>query len=286
LPLPGFPGCGGRAVVTLQPIGSYASTVTPRTDAAGTSSSPRFPRARVSLKWSGAGFRLLNTAKNNGTQRALRWSTGTVRDENEVGVPDREVVAYCGAEPLQLAAYGTTDDRGVTKSQGWHRAHLVRTSGDGGSGESYIPTFSKPALCVEDATGAGLSGRTFEKRGRAADTGKAGLAAGLWRINSGRLYDSDNARLGYRKAIRRKPVQFWNSAGPASYKVMWRRGKTRGEPVCRAVITQRKTWRARGRRELMMSPPPGHYVSQFSPAPRAPTGRCLPLSIRRPIRRH
>ena len=40
--------------------------------------------------------------------------SGTVLDENEIGIPDQKVIAYPAKQPLQIAATATTDDRGTS----------------------------------------------------------------------------------------------------------------------------------------------------------------------------
>jgi hypothetical protein len=79
--------------------------------------------------------------------------TGTVVDENDVGLPDHEVVAYRYAKPPQLVARAQADDRGVFRISGLLPGrYLVRTVArlyeDGG----YLPTFYHETMRVDDAT--------------------------------------------------------------------------------------------------------------------------------------
>ena len=53
--------------------------------------------------------------------------SGTVYDENEVGIPEQKVIAYPAIQPLRIAATATTDDRGVL-SHSWLGAPALITS--------------------------------------------------------------------------------------------------------------------------------------------------------------
>jgi hypothetical protein len=79
--------------------------------------------------------------------------TGMVVDENDVGMPEHDVVAYHYAKPPRLAARAQADDRGVFRITGLLPGrYLVRTVArlyeDGG----YLPTFFKETMRVDDAT--------------------------------------------------------------------------------------------------------------------------------------
>jgi hypothetical protein len=79
--------------------------------------------------------------------------TGSVVDENDVGIPDHEVVAYRYGKPPTLIARATADDRGVFRIAGLDPGrYLVRTVArlyeDGG----YLPTFYRETLRVDDAS--------------------------------------------------------------------------------------------------------------------------------------
>ena len=57
--------------------------------------------------------------------------TGTVRDENEVGIADQDVAAYTNTEPPYVVSRATTDDRGVFRISGLYPgSYLVRTTGN------------------------------------------------------------------------------------------------------------------------------------------------------------
>jgi len=73
--------------------------------------------------------------------------TGTVLDENGIGIPRVEVVAYRAELPLRTAGRGVADDRGVFRISGLQLGkHWVRSAGhllDDGTG--LLPTFSPEA---------------------------------------------------------------------------------------------------------------------------------------------
>ncbi|MCC6538669.1 MAG: hypothetical protein IT162_14030 [Bryobacterales bacterium] len=80
--------------------------------------------------------------------------TGTVLDENGVGIPRVEVVAYRARLPLRIVSRGTTDDRGVYRISGLELGkHWVRTAShvlDDGAG--LLPMFGPESREPRDAT--------------------------------------------------------------------------------------------------------------------------------------
>ncbi|MGD1071877.1 MAG: carboxypeptidase-like regulatory domain-containing protein [Bryobacteraceae bacterium] len=162
-----------NAIVTLQRIatGSAANSATLRSDARGNFEFASLPAGVYILKaerrgflpgeygqrqWNSAGTPVVLTADGQAflVMRLHRFGgiTGIVRDENEVGIPDQEVVAYHNSEPPQLVAHGITDDRGIYRVAGLEPGnYLIRTMGEAASGVSYIPTFSRQTLRVEEA---------------------------------------------------------------------------------------------------------------------------------------
>lgn len=67
---------------------------------------------------------------------------GTVLDENEVGLPEHEVVAYRPTRPPQLAARAHTDDRGRYRLSGLEPGkYFVRTAAHQYEDGGYLPTF-------------------------------------------------------------------------------------------------------------------------------------------------
>jgi hypothetical protein len=78
--------------------------------------------------------------------------TGTVLDENDVGLQEHDVVAYRDARPLVIAARARTDDRGVYRLEGLEPgAYLVRTVGREYDEGSYLSTFAREALRLTEA---------------------------------------------------------------------------------------------------------------------------------------
>jgi len=78
--------------------------------------------------------------------------TGTVLDENDVGLQEHDVVAYRNARPLVIAARARTDDRGVYRFEGLEPgAYLVRTVGRDYDEGSYLSTFAREVVRVADA---------------------------------------------------------------------------------------------------------------------------------------
>jgi hypothetical protein len=78
--------------------------------------------------------------------------TGTVRDENEVGIPEQDVAAYTDTEPPRYVTRGRSDDRGVYRISGLDPGtYLVRTTGNEDMELSYLPTFGRQTLRVAEA---------------------------------------------------------------------------------------------------------------------------------------
>ena len=78
--------------------------------------------------------------------------SGTIVDENDVGLPEHDVVIYRNTRPPQIAARGKTDDRGMFRIGGLEPGkYLVRTTGKQYEEGGYLPTFHKEAALVEQA---------------------------------------------------------------------------------------------------------------------------------------
>jgi len=79
--------------------------------------------------------------------------SGTVLDENEIGIPDQKVVAYPVQPPLQVAATAMTDDRGIYRIHGLEPGtYYVRAAAkqlEDGSG--LLPTFHKETMAVDQS---------------------------------------------------------------------------------------------------------------------------------------
>ncbi|HWE49918.1 MAG TPA: carboxypeptidase-like regulatory domain-containing protein [Bryobacteraceae bacterium] len=109
--------------------------------------------------------------------------SGTVRDSNEVGIGDQDVAAYTNTQPPHFVTRARTDERGIFRIPGLDPgSYLVRTAGNNDEDRSYVPTFSRQTLRVEEArtvavypdedTNDGdvrpIAGRLFEISGNAA----------------------------------------------------------------------------------------------------------------------
>src|SRR5215469_1409337 len=161
-----------RAFVTLQPVtGTPGGTQGLRTNSYGafefSSLAAGAYVVRVSKvgfltveygqkQWNSAGFPVM--LAEDGAQfltiRLPRYGaiTGTVVDENDVGLPSHKVVAYRNTQPPLLAENAIADDRGVYRLGGLEPGnYLVRTAGMQTEGVDYLPTFSKETLRVEEA---------------------------------------------------------------------------------------------------------------------------------------
>ena len=78
--------------------------------------------------------------------------TGTVMDENDVGLPKYEVVAYRNTRPPQLVTRATSDDRGMFRLFGLEPgSYLVRTVGKQYEEGGFLPTFSRETQIVDQA---------------------------------------------------------------------------------------------------------------------------------------
>lgn len=78
---------------------------------------------------------------------------GTILDENEVGLPDHDVVAYRLARPPQLVARARSDDRGRYHIFGLEPGrYIVRTVARQFEGGGYLPTFYRETQRASDAT--------------------------------------------------------------------------------------------------------------------------------------
>ena len=79
--------------------------------------------------------------------------SGTVLDENEIGIPDQKVIAYPAKQPLQIAATATTDDRGIYRVHGLEPGtYYVRAAAKQlEDATGLLPTFHKETMAVDQA---------------------------------------------------------------------------------------------------------------------------------------
>jgi hypothetical protein len=161
-----------RATVVVEPVaGSSAQRKSGRTDANGffqfsglpagaylvSSTRVGFAPAQYGQKqWKSAGLPLM-LAENDTAAISLRLPrfgaiVGTVLDENDVGLPDHEVLAYRNTRPPQFAARAKADERGVFRISGLEPgSYLVRSAGKQYDDASYLPMFSRESETVDQA---------------------------------------------------------------------------------------------------------------------------------------
>jgi hypothetical protein len=78
--------------------------------------------------------------------------TGKILDENEVGLPEYDVVVYRNTQPPVFINRIPTDDRGVYRFGGLEPgSYLIRTTSKKDEDGSYLPTFFKDVTAVEQA---------------------------------------------------------------------------------------------------------------------------------------
>jgi hypothetical protein len=99
-------------------------------------------------RWNSAGtpFEATDNDTPYLTIRLPRFSgiTGTVVDENDVGIPGGEVAAYKLAQPPELVTRARADDRGVYRLPGLEPGrYLVRSAPFEDDGVFYVPTFAR-----------------------------------------------------------------------------------------------------------------------------------------------
>ena len=161
-----------RVLVKLLPLGGVSATVaTARTNAYGAFEFAGIPAGIFLLsatrqnyvtvqygqkQWSSTGQPIVldDAAHVFLNVRMPRFGaiTGRVLDENEVGIPDQQVVAYRNSQPPELIARGKADEQGRFRIYGLAPgSYVVRSAPWQDETISYIPTFSKESLSVEEA---------------------------------------------------------------------------------------------------------------------------------------
>jgi len=107
-------------------------------------------------RWNSAGLPVAVTAEASAfvTIRLPHYGavTGSILDENDVGLTHHDVVAYRNTQPPQMAGRAISDDRGVYRLGGLEPGnYLVRTAAMQNEAVDYLATFSKETLRVEEA---------------------------------------------------------------------------------------------------------------------------------------
>jgi hypothetical protein len=161
-----------RATVAVQPIdGTPGAPVSMRTNVSGlfefSSLAPGAYVVKVTRlgfmpveygqkRWNSAGMPLSldDTAPAFLAFRMPRWSaiSGAVVDENDIGLPEHDVVVYRNTRPPQQVARTKSDERGVYRISGLDPGtYLVRTAGAQYEEGAYLPTFGRESIAVENA---------------------------------------------------------------------------------------------------------------------------------------
>jgi hypothetical protein len=161
-----------RSLVVLQPVaGSQASPTSARTNSYGSFefnglpggaymiSASRRGFAPVSYgqkRWKGSGLPVFveeagATVLNVRLQR-FGSVTGAILDENDVGLPEHDVVVYRNTRPPEIAGRARTDDRGIYRIWGLEPGtYLVRTLARQFEETGYLPTWSKETSRIDEA---------------------------------------------------------------------------------------------------------------------------------------
>jgi len=161
-----------RALVALQPVaGTNGPSLSVRTSNYGTFQFSSLPPGSYLLtasrtgfagvqygqkQWQSSGVPVVVSDSDSPflTIRLPRWGsiTGAVLDENDVGLPEYEVVAYRNTRPPQLVTRAKTDDRGAFRLYGLKPgSYLIRSAGKKYDDAEYLPTFSKETQIVDQA---------------------------------------------------------------------------------------------------------------------------------------
>lgn len=161
-----------RATIVAQPIaGTPGTTISMRTSVSGvfefSSLAAGWYTVRVTRlgfmpveygqkRWNSAGMpmQLTDNSPTFVSFRMPRWSaiSGTVVDGNEIGLPEHDVVVYRNTRPPVETARAKSDERGVYRVSGLDPGtYLVRTAGAQDEEGTFLPTFGRESINVENA---------------------------------------------------------------------------------------------------------------------------------------
>jgi protocatechuate 3,4-dioxygenase beta subunit len=161
-----------RALVVVAPVqGSAGPAVSIRTNVYGAFETPPLPSGAYLVSVSRRGFAAAQYGQKRwkapGIPVILEESqatflnirlprfgsvTGTIFDENEVGLPEHDVVIYRNTRPPQLVTRVKTDDRGMYRIAGLEPGrYLIRTVGKEYEEGGYLPTFYKEVTVLDQA---------------------------------------------------------------------------------------------------------------------------------------
>ncbi len=162
-----------RALIEVTPLpGTPAQPASTRTNVSGvfefpnlapgpyllSASRPGFATVQYGQKHWNAAALPVQAGTSGGTDLVIRLPrfgaiTGAVLDENQVGLPEHDVVAYRAGRPLQLAARVRTDDRGRYRLSGLEPGkYLVRTVARQYDDTGFLPTFHGDTVQADQAT--------------------------------------------------------------------------------------------------------------------------------------
>ena len=154
-PIPGSPGI--RMTVHSNRYGLFEfDSTAPGTYLMQATRAPFLTAYYGQKRWNSAGmpFKVTDSETQFLTINMRRYAaiSGTVVDDNDVGQPEFQVAAYRNTLPLQLAANGTGDERGVFRIYGLlPGSYVVRSVGKEIEGVGYKPTFAHESESVSDA---------------------------------------------------------------------------------------------------------------------------------------
>jgi hypothetical protein len=152
--LPGTPG-GVRTFRTSR-LGAFEFEVAAGAYVLKASRRGFMPMEHGQKRWNSAGRPLVVEEATTAyiTLRLPRYSavSGTVVDENEIGLPNQEVAVYKATQPPEYIREAAADDRGVYRVGGLTPGkYFVRTVGKQYEDGGYLPTFSRESVRAEEA---------------------------------------------------------------------------------------------------------------------------------------
>ena len=161
-----------RTLISIQPLpGSAGPTGSVRTNTYGMFEFIDLPAGAYLIHASRRGFMTVQYGQKNWRAagqpivldedqstflsiRMPRFSSisGVIVDENDVGLPEHEVVAMSNTRPPRMMAKAQADDRGMYRISGLDPgAYLVRTLGRAYEEGGYLPTFYRETARVDEA---------------------------------------------------------------------------------------------------------------------------------------
>ncbi len=137
----------GQFEFTALPAGAYLLTASRRGFA---------PAQYGQKRWKGSGVPVVlqdsETAQLEIRLQRFGSITGTILDENGVGLAGHDVVAFRNSRPPVMVARAVTDDLGMYHLWGLEPgSYVVRTMGKEYDEGSYLPTFSRETARLEEA---------------------------------------------------------------------------------------------------------------------------------------